>query len=281
MPHIIRSDRFGTISAEQRLAWRAEHGIPADAVLFGRIGQPLLPKWSGALFDAFGRVAVDHENAWLVVVGMPPELVPALDRLPESTRRRIVVIDFLHGDKALRECYGSMDIFAHAANIGETFGMVLCEAALAGVPAITLSTPLRDNSQIEVVGNDRGGLVAGNTNAFASAMRRLLDEPQTTRRLGQGASEWVVEHCDSRRITADLLGVFDDIIRSQNRDELSQRLRNKPGITTDVTTDELVETLTRVPGSNPRRDKLLMNLSTLQWAGKIKKTLAKMISKNS
>ena len=49
-----------------------------------------------------------------------------------------------------------MDGFLHVSRIGESFGMVLCEAMLCGVPVVTLSTPLKDNSQLEVVGPRRG-----------------------------------------------------------------------------------------------------------------------------
>lgn len=275
IPHIIRADRFGIQSPEARARWREEHGIPRDAVLFGRIGQPNRPSWSPLLFDAFDRVARDNENARLVTVGLPPSLRPTLDALPDPISRRIVTIDFLRGDAALRACYGSLDVFAHASNCGETFGMVICEAALARVPTVTLSTPARANSQVEVVGHERGGLVAGNPKAFIEAMCRLADQPETRRRFGENAAAWVTEHCDPSRITHAILGVFEDILRSDNREQLSRTLRDRGDITTHAAAGELTSLLSSIPGSNPLRDRGLMLLSTQQWLASVRWALSR------
>ncbi|USN99678.1 MAG: glycosyltransferase family 4 protein [Phycisphaeraceae bacterium] len=273
MPHIIRADRFGPVAADARASWRAEHGIPSEAVVFGRVAQPLGPKWSRVLFEAFGEVARERDDVWLVTVGLAPTLHAARDRLPESIRRRIVSIDFLHGDAALRACYGSIDVFAHAAKCGETFGMVICEAALAGVPTVTLSTPLRDNSQIEVVGHERGGLVAGDGRSFADAMRRLAREPETRVRLGHGAADWVRQHCDGRLLTGHLLGVFDAVLSADRREQIPGKIAEIPGLTRGASTAQLMELLAPVPGANALRDRALLAASTVQAAGRIKQRL--------
>ena len=53
----------------------------------------------------------------------------------------MIDIAFLKDDKELSNCYSAIDIFVHAANQGESFGMVLAEAQLCQTPIITLSTP--------------------------------------------------------------------------------------------------------------------------------------------
>jgi hypothetical protein len=51
-----------------------------------------------------------------------------------------------------------MDFFLHLSRIGESFGLVLVEAAQAGLPIATLATPLKDDAQGEIVRRmDAGG----------------------------------------------------------------------------------------------------------------------------
>jgi hypothetical protein len=270
LPHIIRADQFGAIDQDARNQWRAEHGVPADAIVLGRIGQPNRPSWSRVLFRAFAEVAARDERVWLVTVGLPRELHPVRDELPEPLRRRVVGIDFLHGDAALRRCYGSLDVFAHASRCGETFGMVICEAGLARVPTVTLSTPARANSQVEVVGHGRGGLVAGDARHFARALASLVDQPSERAALGEGAARWIREHCDPKAITDRMLAVFGAVMQGGSRDDLAARLHAIPGVVDQARTEELVAMLSKIPGASPIRDRFLMAASTMSLARRVK-----------
>jgi hypothetical protein len=69
--------------------------------------------------------------------------------------------------------------------------MVLCEAMLCGVPVVTLSTPLKDNSQLEVVGHGVGGLVALRPRAVPDAMVALIEDADLRARVLAGGAEWV------------------------------------------------------------------------------------------
>lgn len=273
LPHIIRADRFSPGTADERAQWRAEHNIPADAVLFGRVAQPLQPKWSPVLFQAFEKVAAEDANAWLLVVGLPPADRSLIDAMPEPIRRRVVQIEFLHGDEALKACYNALDVFAHACRIGETFGMVICEAALCGVPTITLSTPLRDNSQIEVVGHGRGGLVAGDTASFADAMHTLAADPALREKLSQGAGRWVRESCTSERITSACIDLLQAAHESGSHEELARRVSQLDSVESKASTADLQSVLKSAPGAASLKARVLMELSTIQALGDSKRWL--------
>lgn len=62
--------------------------------------------------------------------------------------------------------------------IGESFGIVLAEAILCGLPVVTLQTPYADNSQAEVVGHNIGGLVANRYTGVYEAVTLLLENRQ-------------------------------------------------------------------------------------------------------
>ena len=71
--------------------------------------------------------------------------------------------------------------------------MVLCEAMLCGVPVVTLSTPLKDNSQLEVVGHGKGGLVALTPEALPEAMVALIGDADLRAGVSVGGAAWVRE----------------------------------------------------------------------------------------
>jgi hypothetical protein len=102
----------------------------------------------------------------------------------------------------MSNAYSAMDVFAHVADQGESFGLVLAETLLCQTPAVVMSTPWEDNSQGEVVGNMIGGLVATTRQGFLDAMQVLHDDPVLRRRLGAGGRERILHAYDSRRVAA-------------------------------------------------------------------------------
>jgi glycosyltransferase involved in cell wall biosynthesis len=157
LPHLVDVEPFFPASQESVRAFRDEHGIPAAAPIIGRIGQPAAGKWSSAIVDVFADLAPEFSDLHLVLVGAPDEVLNRILKHDADLRSRVVAIPFLHGDEDLRVCYSAMDVFVHAARIGESFGLVLAEAMLCETPVVTLATPHISNVQCEVVGHRRGG----------------------------------------------------------------------------------------------------------------------------
>ena len=71
VPHIIDGAAFRPADEPTRRAFRSEHGIPEDAFVFGRLGQPHHSKWSPVAFRAFASVAERYPEAWLLLIGLP------------------------------------------------------------------------------------------------------------------------------------------------------------------------------------------------------------------
>jgi glycosyltransferase involved in cell wall biosynthesis len=247
-PNIVRSDGFYPAGEEARRAFREEHGIPQDAIVFGRVGQPMRTKWSHACFEAFKKFAAERGDAWFVAVGIPWNYHKYLATFPQEVRRRIVVIEFLHGEEALRACYAAMDVFLHSSRIGESFGLVLAEAMLCERPVITLSTPARDNSQLEVVGHERGGLIAANVSAMVIAMRRLADDAALRDHFGRQGRQWCLEQYDSPVVGRVMLRIAELAHQHSDRKRLASALEDDPLITTDVSDKEIRALLSRCLG---------------------------------
>jgi hypothetical protein len=98
------------------------------------------------------------------------------------------------------------------ASIGESFGLVVAEGMGMGLPVVVLSTPMRDNAQIELVDHGRTGLVAHDAQGCASAVARLLNDPVLSERLGRAAQEKVRTHYAAERVVHSLENLYADML---------------------------------------------------------------------
>ena len=194
IPNTVDEQEFYPVSTAERNDFREALRIPPTAFVFGRIGQPDRWKWSSIIFDAFRQVAKSDERAYLLLVGVPPELRSQIDSLPGPVRKRIRELEFLSSDEELRQAYSSLDAFLHSSAIGESFGMVLAEALLCGCPVITQSNPSHDNSQLELVGNMHGGIVVNHLRGMVRAMDLFLGNSELVEQLGQQGRHFIKNH---------------------------------------------------------------------------------------
>ncbi len=214
IPNPVNSTRFyKDVAAGQE--FREAHAIPEDALVLGRLGQPQTYKWSPQVIDAFEESSRVHANVWLCLVGAPEEI----RRLAHVSAysERIVVIDSLTGDDALRAYYSALDVFVHSALQGESFGYVLAEAALCEVPIVTLSTPWADNSQGEVVGNKVGGFVTLSTAGFSKAISELLSDVELREAIGSGGRERMLSRYEATELARAAVATRDSGPAPQGR----------------------------------------------------------------
>ncbi|MHB8772537.1 MAG: glycosyltransferase family 4 protein [Syntrophales bacterium] len=238
--NISRAGDFYRPSNADRIAFRVSHNIPVDAFVFGRIGQPYPLKWSPIIFDAFGSIAREEEKAYLLLVGLPPDLGVYLANLPSAIRRRIIEVPFLHSDEELRACYGAIDIFVHASEIGENCGNVLNEAMLCECPVITLSTPYSNNSQVEQVLHNECGFVVGRVQDFASAMTTLMNDQSLRMRFAREGRRSVLSRFSTDSVMNLLIKVVDISLSSASREDLYLRLQREKDLITNIPVKDIV-----------------------------------------
>jgi glycosyltransferase involved in cell wall biosynthesis len=229
VPNSVDCDAFSPVCPDVRRSIRRAFELPEDALVYGRVGQPMDGKWSPMLIRAFETVAKDLPNAWLALCGMPDRLRAMVGDLPAAIRARVLDLPITDSDTELRRYYGLMDIFVHSSEKGESFGLVLCEAMLSGLPVITVSTPLRDNSQIEVVKHNRTGIVVQTLPQMIQAMLRLRNDSAfyaSARREGPG---WVQSNYDIAIVTQRLLAVAPVALAATSGEDLIRRLADVPG----------------------------------------------------
>lgn len=230
VPYSVDTASFRPATAEERIANRRAFAIAEDAFVFGRVGQASAPKWSPDLIFAFEAVAHAQPNAWLVVCGLPESLKGLVAKLPSGICSRVIELPITDSDAELRRYYSLMDVFVHVSEKGESFGMVLCEAMLCGIPVITMSTPLRDNSQIEVVSNAKTGLVVRNRPQLISAMMDIQKNKAAFQSMRQNAPESVIERYDIPVVNRLLLTLATIALASSSSQDLTRRLAATPEI---------------------------------------------------
>ncbi len=203
VPNPIRAEGFRRVSAEAIARFRTRHGVGEQELLLGRVGQAYRRKWSPLLVDAFEHVRRAGVPAKLLVVNAPESILHRARRSPWAAD--VVTIERIIGDEALSEAYSAMDVFVHAADQGESFGIVLTEAMLCETPCVTFSTPWEDNSQPGVVGNMQGGIVATTPWGFDRALERLCRDPDLRRALGRAGREKVLRDYESTAVAREAL----------------------------------------------------------------------------
>jgi hypothetical protein len=97
--------------------------------------------------------------------------------------------------------------------------MVLCEAMLCGVPVVTLSTPLKDNSQLEVVGHRMGGLVALTQDALPEAMIALIEDADLGGRVRTGGAAWVRGRFATDLVSRRAMEIYEGLLSGSGREE--------------------------------------------------------------
>ena len=199
-------------------------------------------------------------NAYLLLVGLPPSLVHAVNTLPQNVQKNVRMIPFLSGDDALRQCYSALDVFLHVSDIGESFGMVLAEAMLCRCPIVTLRTPLKDNSQVEVVGHGIGGIVASSTASMTEAVVRLLRDDVLSSSVKNKARESITNRFDSDIVMKKLYCVLFHLKNSSGGEDLRRRLANESRLVTNVTTREIYELIAETGGQLSIHDRIVMGL---------------------
>ena len=260
VPNPVDLDAFHPVSDADAQAFRDTLGLEPDDVLLGRIGQPIEWKWLPLVVESFARLAREDPRLHLLLVGRPDSLDDAVNALEPDVRRRLHEITFLHGDAALRAAYTAIDVFSHAAEIGESFGLVLTESMLCETPVVTLSRPLRDNSQLGVVEHEVGGLVAATPEAFDAATRRLVADPALRATLGRQGRERTRERFGLDTVMQTVLRIVGHVQATDSPDALRQALAADPNIVTDVPERRIKQLLSHMEGETPLHIRALMRL---------------------
>jgi glycosyltransferase involved in cell wall biosynthesis len=172
LPHPVN---FNNFFYQKNNLIRKKYRIPKNSKILLRVGQESIGKWSSLIIKAFKIIYLSDPNFFLVLLGAPKELIKLIDDLDSNIKNKIIILKFNKDYKYLRNLYSEADLFWHIADQGESFGHVLVESLLCKTPVVTLETPWADNTQAEMIGESRGGVVCHTISDFVNQSINLIN----------------------------------------------------------------------------------------------------------
>jgi len=174
-----------------------------DYFIVGRIGRADDNKFDPITLFGFAEFAKKVKNARFLLVGATSNMLYIAEKL--GVLNRMIVFDNTPDMDRLLLIYRSIDIFLAASHMGESFGLVIAEAMHSGIPVVTISTPNVDNAQIELVDNQKTGLVVErDSTKIGEALTFLYQNKKIRKAYGAAAKEKVRREYKAQNIVASL-----------------------------------------------------------------------------
>jgi sugar transferase (PEP-CTERM/EpsH1 system associated) len=186
---------------------RVDPGIPLRAVVAGTVGRLQPVKGTSYLLEAWSRLASDHPDAILLLVGGGSQQA-ALERMS----RRLGIserVRFL-GDRAdVPDLLRGMDVFV-LPSLWEGMPNAALEAMAVGLPVVATAV----GGTPEVVVDGVTGLLVppGDPDALAQSIARLLCDPDLRYKMGQAGRERVVKHFSVGRMVEQTEWLYEQLL---------------------------------------------------------------------
>lgn len=186
----VRTERLAvTVTAERRNKLRRRIGVE-NRFLYLTVGGIEPRKGSKHLIQALGRLKAGRKDApALAVIGghsfqdYREYREAALGSLPElglELEKDLILLGTVP-ETEMADWFAAADGFVFPS-VNEGWGMAILEAASAGLPVVASDIPVFH--EFLVHGDDAILTRTADPDSLASGMARLLDEPETARRLG-------------------------------------------------------------------------------------------------
>lgn len=208
-----------TVSATQTQALKAELNLGEDEYVVLAVGRLSREKAHADLVTAFAHLLRDKPeiNARLVIIGDGPERGP-LEAAAEALgiKERIIFTGQLIDVTAYYALADVMVLPSHS----EGSPYVLLEAMAAGLPVVATSV----GGVPEIVKDKESALLvpARSPEQMATAIGRVLTDPQLRQTLVANASRLVATRYSPESYLSSLVGVYQDILSSVAADAGSQ-----------------------------------------------------------
>ena len=259
LPNSVISSLFYRSSIQDIIDCKSKLGIPQNDFVFGRIGANCEVKWHPIIINGFEDIAKTNNNVSLLLVSPPPSILKLVENLHINIKNKVFITPKIENDGELRLLYSSMDVMLHGSRIGESFGIVLAESLLCETPAIVLSSPMKDNSQVELIKHQQTGLVVNNTASFVQAMQEIYARQDKAIEFGKNGRKDIIASYDNE-VVCTRLNLLCKLLLD-NRQELAstaRQLLKDNGFITEV--PNFMNVLEGFYGKVPIHEKLIAKL---------------------
>jgi glycosyltransferase involved in cell wall biosynthesis len=207
--HAADTVRFRPAASGEARALRARLGLPLDGVLAVFTGRLLKGKGLEILIEALARLAADHPNAHLVIVGSGRgQVLSVEDALRGDVAERGLAsrVTFTGRVNNVEEYLRACDLFAFPS-LYEGLPHSPLEAAAAGLPAVASRT----GGIPDVVVHGQTGLLVepGDVDGVTAALRTLLADTELRERFGRAAREVALARFSLAAVSARYQELFE------------------------------------------------------------------------
>lgn len=209
IPYGVDHDAFRPDVARRSL-WREKLGIPDDAPMFLSVGRMATKKGYHVLIEALPSLFDERPDVHLVLAGSG-------DRLEEFRERTSAYSDRVHFPGSvlrdtLPDLYKSADYFVLPAvhdPQGNVDGLpnVILEAMASGLPVVATAI---SGIPLAIREGEEGYLVPEqDPEALGVALRRLLDDPEAAKRMGENGRRRAVAELSWDAVAARYRAAYD------------------------------------------------------------------------
>jgi len=199
--------------------FRLSHGIKPDQKVALYVGRLSPDKNLEILIPAMEKVLNKNKDTQLLMVGYF-EYEEELKRLSEeSSARDNIKFTGRMSREDLGVAYGAADVFVFPS-VKDTQGLVLAEAALAGLPIVMVDEPVT-----EIVRHQQNGLIVdNNVEAIAEALTSILQNEELTKNMSKKSIELAAEYSEAKQ-TAKLIALCQHLVENQSAEPQVKRRR--------------------------------------------------------
>jgi len=234
---IDRSEKFTTVYSGMELDWflkaeadpiavRREFRIADDALVVGKIARLFSLKGHDQLMDAAPAIVKRHPDVRFFLVGDGVLLEHLRKRALDAGILENFVFAGLIPRERIPEMLSAMDVLVHTS-LREGLARVLPQALAMGKPCVSFDI---DGAPEVVIPDETGYLVRpGDSEGLATAITRLLDDPDLRARMGEAGKRKVDPAFRAETMVNEISGVYKKLVKKKFlRLERFEKRRHKP-----------------------------------------------------
>jgi glycosyltransferase involved in cell wall biosynthesis len=187
---------FHRVSDSEREGFRQQFNLSKDDFVLLYAGRLNPEKNVHLILETLAKESDAHPNLKLLIAGTGPCRSSLAEFVKQSNLEHCV--RFIGHWKEMRSLYGACDLLILPSYARETFGLVIVEAALCGLPS------LRSNisGAIDQITDGVNGLLFENNNAeqFHAQLVRAIANPEKTKAMGEAAYTTAIEKFTAARM---------------------------------------------------------------------------------
>ena len=230
-------ERFSTVYSGMELDWylharpdagavRTALGVPPGTLVVGKIARLFDLKGHDQLFDAIPAVTERFPDVRFLLVGDGSLYEHLRQRARDEGFERNIIFTGLVERERIPELISAMDVLVHTS-LREGIARVLPQAMAMGKPCVSFDL---DGAPEVVIPGQTGELVpAGDTAGLASALCRLLADPELRVRLGEGGRRLVDPMYRAERMVEQTASIYHRLLaeRTERVREMDARTRRR------------------------------------------------------